>query len=145
MADLVVRVASSRAEVDLALDLRYRVFCGEQGVSPRSERDGRDEDGAVHLVALDEDRLVGTCRLIFGRGTVTLSRMAVESAARGRGAGTALLREAESQAHVASARKISLHAQVHAQPFYEDAGYTPRGPVFVEEGIDHVAMEKRVA
>jgi predicted GNAT family N-acyltransferase len=142
---LEVRPARDAGEVERALDLRFRVFCDEQGVSEASERDGRDGDGAVHLVALADGRLIGTCRLITSRRTVTLSRMAVEAPARRQGAGAALLAAAETHARVARAKRISLHAQTHAIPFYERAGYVTRGPLFVEEGIDHVAMERRIA
>ena len=145
-ADTVVEVRPARdlAELEQALDLRYRVFCQEQGVSERSERDGRDGDGALHLVALADGRLVGTCRLITSRRTVTLSRMAVEADFRRSGAGAALLREAESHARRARAKRISLHAQTYALPFYQRAGYMTHGPMFVEEGIDHVAMELKL-
>jgi ElaA protein len=143
-AALEVRRARTRREVEQALDLRFRVFCDEQGVSESSERDGRDGDGAVHLVALADGRIVGTCRLITSRRTVTLSRMAVDISARRRGAGAALLAEAERHARRSRAKRISLHAQMHALPFYERAGYVSHGPMFVEEGIDHVAMERRV-
>jgi len=141
---LEVRPARDRAEVQQALDLRYRVFCLEQGVSETSERDGRDGRGAIHLVALTDGKLVGTCRLITSRRTVTLSRMAVEAEARRTGAGAALLAEAARHAADARAKRISLHAQTHALAFYERAGYVSHGPLFVEEGIDHVAMERKV-
>ena len=39
---------------------------------------------------------------------------------------------------------ISLHAQTYARRLYLDAGYEERGPEFVEEGIEHVAMGKRL-
>jgi predicted GNAT family N-acyltransferase len=34
-----------------------------------------------------------------------------------------------------------LHAQTYAQELYERAGYVTRGRVFVEAGIEHIAME----
>ena len=40
---------------------------------------------------------------------------------------------------------ISLHAQTYARRLYLDAGYEERGPEFVEEGIEHVAMGKRLS
>jgi predicted GNAT family N-acyltransferase len=43
------------------------------------------------------------------------------------------------------ALSISLHAQTYALELYRDAGYEERGPAFTEEGIEHVAMEKRLA
>ena len=45
-------------ELSAALELRERVFCGEQGVSIAADRDGRDHE-ATHIVAVDGGRVVG--------------------------------------------------------------------------------------
>ena len=129
---------------DAALALRRRVFCGEQGVSPAADQDGRDRE-ATHLVALDEDRLVGTCRLLYRGRTARLGRLAVEPQFRRRGVGAALLREAATAARRAGAERIELHAQTYARGLYERAGYAESGSEFVEEGIPHVAMRKPLA
>jgi predicted GNAT family N-acyltransferase len=143
-----VRRAAGRAEMDALLDLRHRVFCLEQGVPKREEIDGRDGD-AVHLVAVrtdsDEGRVLGTCRLLFVERTVQLSRLAVEPDARRQGIATRLLHEADREAAAARARRIVLHAQTYAQTLYTADGYESRGRTFVEAGIEHVAMEKRLA
>ncbi len=140
-----VRRVVGEAEMAAALDLRHRVFCVEQGVPKREEIDGRDA-GAIHLVALDSEHgaVVGTWRLLFVDRTVQLSRLAVDPAARRRGVATRLLREADREALAGRARRIVLHAQTYAQALYGAAGYEPRGRVFVEAGIEHVAMEKRL-
>lgn len=130
--------------MDAALRLRERVFAVEQGVRPEADRDGRDRE-ATHLVAVEHGRVVGTCRLVFQGGIARLGRMAVERERRGRGLGAAILREAERQARATGARRISLHAQLRALSLYERDGYRQQGFPFVEEGIDHVAMEKRIA
>jgi predicted GNAT family N-acyltransferase len=142
---LEVRRADGRAEMDALLDLRHRVFCVEQGVPKREEIDGRDGE-AVHLVAVrtDEGRLVGTCRLLFVDRTVQLSRLAVEPNARREGIATALLHEADREAAATRAKRIVLHAQTYARDLYVADGYEPRGRTFVEAGIEHVAMEKRL-
>jgi predicted GNAT family N-acyltransferase len=141
-----IRRAAGRAEMDALLDLRHRVFCVEQGVPKREEIDGRDED-AVHLVAVrsDDGRVLGTCRLLFVDRTVQLSRLAVEPEARRAGIATRLLQEAEREAAAARSRRIVLHAQTYARALYAADGYEPRGHTFVEAGIEHVAMEKRLA
>ena len=140
-----VRRAAGRAEMDALLDLRHRVFCLEQGVPKREEIDGRDEE-AVHLVALrpEDGRVLGTCRLLFVDRTVQLSRLAVEPDARRQGIATALLQEADREAAAARARRIVLHAQTYARELYVADGYEARGRTFVEAGIEHVAMEKRL-
>jgi len=140
---LEIRRADGRAEMDALLDLRHRVFCVEQGVPKREEIDGRDDD-AIHLVALRAGRVVGTCRLLFVDRTVQLSRLAVEPDVRREGIATALLHEADREAAAARARRIVLHAQTYARELYTADGYEPRGRTFVEAGIEHIAMEKRL-
>jgi predicted GNAT family N-acyltransferase len=127
-----------------ALDLRERVFCIEQGVSAAADRDGRDPE-ATHIVAVDEGRVVGTCRLLFRGHVARLGRLAVEPTRRGEGIAGAILLEADGVALQHGADSISLHAQTYALQLYVDAGYEQRGPAFTEEGIEHVAMEKRLA
>jgi ElaA protein len=139
-----VRPARDAAELRQALALRDQVFCGEQGVSAAAERDGRDGE-ALHLVAVEDARVVGTCRLLFRAGSAMLGRLAVERDARRRGVGAALLREAADRAREAGATRIGLHAQLGARELYAAGGYVERGDPFVEEGIDHVTMEKQLA
>jgi predicted GNAT family N-acyltransferase len=139
-----VRTANDPAEVEAALELRYRVFCDEQGVTFAAEQDGRDPQ-ALHVVAFDDGRLVGTCRLVFDDGVARLGRMAVEPDQRGRGVGAAILDVAEREACREGARKIRLHAQTAARSVYERGGFEVQGEEFMEEGIPHVTMEKRLA
>jgi predicted GNAT family N-acyltransferase len=140
---LEVREARTTDEVDDALRLRERVFCHEQGVTPSADRDGRDGE-ALHLVAIEGRRVVGTCRLVFEGAVAKLGRMAVEQDLRRSGVGKALLRQAEDAAREARSEVISLHAQLAARELYARQGYVDRGARFVEEGIPHVAMEKRL-
>lgn len=126
------------------LRLREEVFCGEQGVAVEAERDGRDPE-ALHVVAVEAGRVVGTCRLLVDADSMRLGRMAVERAARGRGLGAEILAFAERCARERGARRMSLHAQLAVESLYAAAGYRPFGDPFVEEGIDHVAMEKALA
>jgi predicted GNAT family N-acyltransferase len=140
---VIVRRATAD-EVGEALALRHRVFCDEQGVTPAADQDGRDGQ-ALHVVALDDDALVGTCRLVFDDGVARLGRMAVARELRGRGIGAAVLEAAEREARAAGARLLRLHAQTSARALYERGGYQQRGQEFVEEGIPHVTMEKPLA
>jgi predicted GNAT family N-acyltransferase len=120
------------------------VFSGEQGVSIAADRDGRDGE-STHLVAIEDDRVIGTCRLLFRGQVARLGRLAVDPDHRGRGIAGELLELADRVAEDQGARSISLHAQTYARRLYLDAGYEERGPEFVEEGIEHVAMGKRLA
>jgi ElaA protein len=37
---------------------------------------------------------------------------------------------------------IVLHAQAYLEAWYRGLGFEPTGPVFVEDGIDHVPMRR---
>jgi putative N-acetyltransferase (TIGR04045 family) len=139
-----VRPARDAAELRQALGLRDRVFCGEQGVSAAAERDGRDGE-ALHLVAVEDAAVVGTCRLLFDPGAAFLGRLAVETEYRRHGIGAALLRAAAEHARAAGVARIGLHAQLDVRELYAGLGYVELGDPFVEEGIDHVTMEKILA
>jgi predicted GNAT family N-acyltransferase len=138
-----VRQARTQDEVEAALRLRYAVFCEEQGVTLEAEQDGRDPQ-ATHLVVIEHGRIIATCRLLIDPGVARLGRMVVSSERRGAGVGSALLSEADRVAVQAGALAIRLNAQIAARAVYDRAGYEAEGGVFVEEGIEHVTMEKRL-
>ncbi len=138
-----VRRVQGQAEMSAALELRRDVFCVEQGVPAREELDGRDED-SLHLVAVSDGELLATCRLLFVGPTVQFSRLAVRQDARRRGIASALLRLADDETRTGGARRLVLHAQTYARALYEAAGYEPRGRIFMEAGIEHIAMEKHL-
>jgi predicted GNAT family N-acyltransferase len=139
-----VREARTESELKAALELRGRVFCEEQGVSFEADQDGRDSE-ATHIVAVDDGEVIGTCRLLFRGHVARLGRLAVQQDRRGENVAAEILREADRIAAQVGAESIALHAQTYAQALYERAGYEEYGPTFVEEGIEHVAMEKRLA
>ena len=139
-----VRRPRDEQEFAAALALREEVFCGEQGVTLAGDRDGRDDE-ALHLVALADGVVVGTCRLLIEPGgTAKFGRLCVRASARGAGVAAALLDAAEREARAAGARRIGMHAQTDALRLYESAGYTPYGERFDDEGIEHLGMEKQL-
>ena len=134
--------------------VRHEVFVIGQDVPPELERDALDA-GADHAVGLRDDEVVATGRLVDGRidedglllagsrGTAaTIGRMAVVEAARGTGLGRALLDLLVVRATQRGLPEVELHAQLHAQPFYERAGFEPFGEVYLEAGIEHVGMRR---
>ena len=153
---MTVRVRLARPDdLDAVFALRHEVFVVEQGVPVDLERDELDA-AADHAVALDAaGAVVGTGRLVDGRidedsrlepgtaGSVgTVGRMAVSGAARGTGTGRALLDLLVRRAAERGLPAVELHAQVHARAFYERAGFTPFGEVYLEAGIEHIGMRR---
>lgn len=126
------------------MDLRIKVFVGEQGVDEEEERDDLDDE-SLQIVALDESGVIATCRLReLGEDTWKLERMVVERRLRKLGVGGRLLAGAEDEARAEGGREMVLHAQRRAEAFYASHGYVPEGEPFLEAGIEHVAMRKEL-
>ncbi len=138
-----VRRTADDAEIKEAQELRVRVFSGEQGIARDAEIDGLDP-AATHLIALRRGNIVGTCRMRFPRGRAKLERMVVDSALRRTGLGALLVAECESEAMAAGFEELVLHAQRRYEPFYAACGFESEGETFLEEGIPHVLMRKRL-
>ena len=136
-----VRPARDAAEVRAALHLRHEVFVVEQHVPVAEEYDEHD-DTALHLVAVDDGRIVATARVVMDGETAKLGRVAVARDARRRGIASRLIAASEAYAREQGARRLSLAAQTGALALYEKAGYAARGERFMDAGIEHLMMEK---
>jgi len=120
--------------------VRIEVFVNEQGVPVELEWDGADP-GATHLLAFDLDQNpIGTARIL---PSGQIGRMAVLRAWRGRGVGSALLREALLLAKGPDRPTPFVHAQSSALAFYHGYGFRAQGLEFWEAGIPHRLMVYR--
>ena len=137
-----VRIASSDSDMQGVFVVRHEVFIVEQGVPLELERDDTD-DSAVHVVASDGTAIVGTARLTQD-SEARIGRVAVLPAWRRRSIAAMLLAALESEARSLGISEVSLHSQTYVQALYERYGYAVTGPGFVEAGIDHVPMSKRL-
>jgi predicted GNAT family N-acyltransferase len=96
---------------------------------------------AIHLLAVDQGRPVGTARLLVLGDTGKIGRVCVLKDRRGTGLGAALIGAslAEFRAMPGIAR-AKLGAQVSALGFYERLGFVATGPVYLDAGIEHRDM-----
>jgi predicted GNAT family N-acyltransferase len=142
-----IRRPASRAELEVALEIRRRVFVDEQKIPADIESDGKDSD-AVHLVALEGDRVVATARLRRegAEGDGVIARVAVLPEYRGRSLGTELVRRLEREAAAAGLERLVLYPHAYLERFYSKLGYrTIPGSDVIVAGHPLIAMEKSVA
>lgn len=121
-------------------EVRGKVFMQEQKVPKELEWDGEDA-GATHFIAMDGRKAVGTARLLTNGH---IGRMAVLKEYRKRQIGTELLKHCEKWAKAMGKRKVFLHAQKHAIPFYMHHGYKVTSDFFMDADIPHKSMEKEL-
>lgn len=137
----VVRTADWGADAAVLRAIRTEVFVEEQRVAPELEWDDEDER-AWHVLAMTPDgAAIGTGRLLRDGH---IGRMAVLRPWRGKGAGGALLAELVRLAQAAGFTELVLHAQTHAIGFYARFGFEPEGETFIEAGLPHCTMRKRL-
>lgn len=138
-----VTIAETR-DIATCRALRRVVFIKEQGVSEADEVDDLD-DLALHLLASDAGRPVGTARLLTYGSTGKIGRVCVLAECRGTGLGAALIRAGlETFRARGGIETVKLGAQAYAQGFYEKLGFTPIGGIYEDAGIPHIDMVTRL-
>jgi predicted GNAT family N-acyltransferase len=117
--------------------IRTAVFIEEQRVPVELEWDGVDADCVQVLARAADGTAVGTGRLLPDGH---IGRMAVLKPWRGKGVGTAMLRELVDAARERGHAAAELSAQTHAVGFYRRFGFEVTGAEYLEAGIQHRAM-----
>ena len=121
--------------------LRGQVFMVEQGVPADEEWDGRDPQ-CIHVMAESPDgEVIGTGRL---QADGRIGRMAVTADWRGRGVGQTILASLVALARQLGHDQVDLNAQTAAIGFYERNGFRAEGPEFMEAGIPHRYMVRKL-
>lgn len=138
---LSVRVGDWALLGEAARPLRQSVFVDELGIAAALEFDERDA-GAVHAVAFDAKGVpIGTGRLL---PDARIGRMAVLAHRRGQGVGASILHALVAIAAGRGEREVRLHAQTSAVRFYLREGFSTEGEEYLEAGIPHRTMFKRL-
>jgi GNAT superfamily N-acetyltransferase len=132
------------AEYAASLALREEVLRRPLGLAWSAEELAKERT-STHVGCFREDELVGA--LVLTRedeGTVRMRLVAVAPAWQGRGVGSALVGFAEAWARRAGYGMLVARARGTAVPFYRKHGYGVESDVFMQVGIPHQVVWKRV-
>jgi len=144
---IVIRAGGRALDIRKSLQVREAVFVREQNVPIELERDEYDAD-ALHLLAINTNtnEPVGTARIVDkGNGVAKIGRVAVLSTFRGLGVGDALMNAAIGTTRTLNFVTLILDAQLPVIAFYERFGFVAEGDVFLDAGIEHRRMTRRVS
>lgn len=127
-----------------ALNLREKILRLPLGLKFTPE-DITNDSNEYHLGAFVETKLIGNVSLKpINSEIIKLKQMAIDPTYQGKGIGSKLLQYAEKYAIANNFKEIQLHARCHAQEFYAKFGYIPQGETFIEVGIPHILMRKKI-
>ncbi len=142
--EITIKQVETESEFQGALDVRERVFVKEQQIPAEEELDEAD-GSAIHVVAVNRGKTVGTGRLVLADdGWARIGRMAVDKEFRRQGTGGRILDCLENAAREQGSRWSVLHAQEYVKGFYTRRGYREHGKTFLEVDIPHIEMRKRL-
>lgn len=129
------------------LQLRTAVFVVEQHCVFQ-DMDNADPD-CLHLLADSKDALMAYARLVpagLKYPEASIGRVITAQAARGTGLGHTLMQRALAELFATwGVQPVRIGAQAHLQAFYGAHGFMPSGPVYLEDGIDHIEMLRPAA
>jgi len=144
MSDLVIRLANFSEEFLEIKAIRKAVFQEEQKVEEALEFDGKDEI-CDHLIAYLDKQAVGTARIRYiDEKTIKIERLAVLSTARGQGIGKKIMQEALLIIASKDIAEVVINAQEYVKALYYKLGFAQEGEIFIEAGIPHVKMRKKL-
>jgi ribosomal protein S18 acetylase RimI-like enzyme len=120
---MIIRSPQTRDEYFRYYDLRWRILRAPWNQPKGSEQDEL-EGQAIHIIAIDGDKIVGCGRAHFNtEDEAQIRYMAVENEWQGKGVGKLILDELEKRVLEKGAKKIILHARENVVRFYEKNGY----------------------
>lgn len=124
--------------------VRQQVFVEEQGFPEESEFNDCDND-AMYAVAISDEGVIGTIMVnIIHQSQAKVERIAILKPLRRRGIGRALINYMEEELSQKNVKEIVLHAQCTVVNFYRNIGYEKIGGIFIEEGVPHIKMWKKI-
>ncbi|RST75250.1 GNAT family N-acetyltransferase [Siminovitchia acidinfaciens] len=135
--------AGTEEQMQDAFNIRKKVFVGEQQVPIEIEID-EHEDNSAHFVLYDEEKPAGAgrFRILDGKGKV--ERICILPEYRGKGAGIQIMVDIEEYAKSLPVKELVLNSQSYAVPFYEKLGYSVVSDEFLDAGIPHRKMIKKI-
>lgn len=142
---MIIKSPQSHKEFFDYYDLRWKILRAPWNQPKGSEQDDF-EDQAIHIIAVEADKIVGCGRAHFNTDDEAQIRyMAIENEWQGKGVGKLILDELERRVIEKGAKKIILQARENVVKFYEKAGYKIVKPSHTLFGIiPHFLMEKTI-
>jgi len=136
---------TTKEDFEKYFELRWRILRAPWKQPKGSEQD-IEENRCYHIMAIDENMVVGVARLQFPEENIAQLRyMAVDKRFQNKGIGKKIVSHMEEVAQKNNAEKLMLHARDNAIGFYQALGYVITEPSYLLFGsIQHYKMHKKL-
>ncbi len=131
-------------EYEKMVALRQQILRQPLGLSFSNDELEKEKNDLL-IAAFDDEDMLGCCMLTAQNNqTLRIRQMAVQNNLQGKGIGASLMSFIESLARDKGYKCLMMHARDTAIGFYEKFGYKVKGEQFLEVGIPHHIMEKKL-
>ncbi|WMW22608.1 GNAT family N-acetyltransferase [Methanolobus mangrovi] len=126
-----------------AYDVRKNVFVLEQSIDESLELDEYDAI-SLHLVVYNNRTPVATGRVFGYSDSFVIGRICVLKEYRSMHLGTLLMEKLIEKAISMRAKEVHLSSQLYATGFYSKFGFEEYGNTYLDAGIEHISMVRKV-
>ena len=135
----------TRDQLYQILHLRIQIFVVEQNC-PYQELDDLDLK-CFHIFGTINDEIISVARLIpfLESKKVAIGRICVKKSFRNKGYANKMMIQILKFLESEFVNfEIELSAQTYLKKFYQSFGFVSKGSTYLEDGIEHVLMKKRI-
>ena len=137
----------TNTELYKILQLRNEVFVVEQN-SVYQDCDNKDLQ-SHHVTAWKDDTIVAYSRIlppgIPYLNAASIGRVVTSPAARGQDLGRQLMSKSLENLYLLFGHvPVIIGAQLYLKKFYESFSFVQQGDIYLEDGIQHITMEKLI-
>jgi ElaA protein len=135
----------TNTELYKILQLRNEVFVVDQN-SIYQDCDNKDLK-SYHLTAWEDENIIAYSRIlppgIPYPNAASIGRVVTSSSARGQDLGRQLMSKSLENLYLLFGHvPVIIGAQLYLKKFYESFSFVQRGDMYLEDGIQHITMEK---
>lgn len=139
-----IKIVNDMVMLEQVFLIRKKVFVEEQNVPLNEEIDEFEDDSIHFLVYDDKDNAIAASRLREEKDKAKIERVCVLQSHRNLHVGKQLMEFMEKVAVKKGYKIVSLSAQTQALKFYSKLGYKICSEPFMDAGIEHYRMEKKL-
>ena len=144
---LIIREINKSDDLIKIFKLRIEVFTFEQNCPIEEEFDFYDNlnSGSTQFIVEKNSECIGTARITYyTMDKIKIERVCIKKDKRGLNVGSELMKRMHNKLINKKVRIVEISAQISAINFYKKLGYIEEGDKYIEAGIEHIKMKKKL-